>query len=183
VTPGALAQAGCDADVVLRDGSTAHVRPASAADRWLLLDFYAQLSPESRYFRFFGKPRVENVVDDVVRACSRDDALTLVAEFDHRLVAVGQFFRSSEKPERAEVAFAIADAHQGRGIGTKLLERLAIAARACDITTFEAYLLRSNQKMREVFVDSGLPQTWDTDNRIAHVVLSLRPAASPRSIP
>src|SRR5579862_499863 len=119
-TPEAPALAGSAVDVVLRDGSTANVRPAGAADRVLLREFYEQLSPESRYFRFFGKPRVDTIVDDVVRACARTDAFTLVAEFDHRIIAVGQFFMSEETPERAEVAFAIADAYQGRGIGTKL---------------------------------------------------------------
>ena len=48
VTTAALVQAGFDADVVLRDGSTAHVRPASAADRPLLRQLYERLSPESR---------------------------------------------------------------------------------------------------------------------------------------
>ena len=174
----ALAQAGYDADVVLRDGSTAHVRPASVADRPLLIEFYEQLSPESRYFRFFGKPRVDVIVDDVMHACTREDAFTLVAEFDHRIVAVAQFFLLPDAHDRAEVAFAIADAYQGRGIGTQLLERLGVAARALGVTAFEAYLLRYNEKMREVFVDSGLPQTWDhCDKRIAHVVLSLRARA------
>ena len=176
MTTAALAQAGYDADVVLRDGSTAHVRPASAADRPRLLDFYEQLSPESRYFRFFGKPRVADIVDDVVRACAREDVFTLVAEFDHRIVAVGQFFLPADAPGRAEVAFAIADAYQGRGIGTRLLERLGVAARARGIAEFEAYLLQYNQKMREVFVDAGFTQAWDrADGQITHVVLSLNP--------
>jgi acetyl coenzyme A synthetase (ADP forming)-like protein len=177
VTTKAPALAASGVDVVLRDGSTTHVRLASATDRERLLEFYSQLSPESRYSRFFGKPRVDDVVDDVVRACTREDALTLVAEFDHRIVAVGQFFQSREITDRAEVAFAIADAYQGRGIGTKLLERLGLAARVRGITTFEAYLLQYNQKMREVFVDAGFGQTWDrTDNQITHVLLSLDPS-------
>jgi acetyl coenzyme A synthetase (ADP forming)-like protein len=140
----------------------------------LLRAFYEQLSPESRYFLFFGKPRVDDIVDDVVRACGREDAFTLVVEFDHRIVAVGQFFRSRDVADRAEVAFATADAYQGRGLGTKLLERLGIAARASGITTFEAYLLQYNQRMREVFVDAGFGQTWDrVDGQVTHVVLSL----------
>ena len=177
MTTEAPARSGLDVDVVLRDGSTAHVRTAGAADRPLLRAFYEQLSPQSRYFRFFGKPRVEVAVDDVMRACSREDACTLVAEFDHRVVAVGQFFQSAERLDSAEIAFAIGDAYQGRGIGTKLLEQLSIAARARGIATFEAYLLSDNRKMREVFVEAGFGQTWDhSDGQTAHVVLSLTPS-------
>jgi acetyl coenzyme A synthetase (ADP forming)-like protein len=163
-----------EADVVLRDGSTVHLRPARAEDRDALRAFYLQLSPESRYYRFFGKPRVENVVDDVVRAVGSDGTFTLLAEVDHRVVAIGQYFPSAEVPGRAEAAFAISDTQQGKGIGTKLLERLGAIARTRGITAFEAYLLFDNQKMRRVFLDAGFGLTWDrVDGQISRVVLSL----------
>ena len=162
-------------DVVLRDGSTAHLRPARPgdADRAALSEFYQQLSPESRYFRFFGKPRVETIVDDVVRAIEAPGAFTLLAEIDHRIVAIGQYF-PTDRAGRAEAAFAISDAHQGRGIGTKLLERLGIEARRQGITAFEAYFLHDNRKMRTVFADAGFRITWErVDGQTSRVVLSL----------
>jgi GNAT superfamily N-acetyltransferase len=116
-------------DVVLRDGATARLRRASIADRDQLREFYERLSSRSRYFRFFGKPRVGNIIDDVMQALASGDAVTLVAEADHRIVAVAQYFPTSSAG-RAEAAFAIADAHQGRGIGTRLLERLGVVARS-----------------------------------------------------
>jgi hypothetical protein len=67
-------------DVVLRDGATAHLRPARRDDRAALREFYRQLSPESRYFRFFGKPRVSGIVEDVVRTVDSDTAFTLKNE-------------------------------------------------------------------------------------------------------
>src|SRR5262245_1593038 len=67
-------------DVVLRDGATARLRQASIDDREPLREFYEHLSSQSRYFRFFGKPRVGTIVDDVVRALASRDAVTLVAE-------------------------------------------------------------------------------------------------------
>ena len=160
-------------DVVLRDGATARLRQASVGDRDQLREFYEHLSAQSRYFRFFGKPRVGNIVEDVMHALASRDAVTLVAEVDHRIVAVAQYF-PTRLPGRAEAAFAIADAHQGRGIGTRLLERLGIIARSRGITSFEAYLLHDNQKMRQVLVDSGFALTWDRiDGQIRHVVFSL----------
>jgi acetyl coenzyme A synthetase (ADP forming)-like protein len=161
-------------DVVLRDGSTAHLRPACRDDRVALRDFYQQLSPQSRYFRFFGKPRVDAIVEDVLKAVDAADAFTLLAEIDHRIIAIGQYF-PTDTPGRAEVAFAIADAHQGRGIGTKLLERLGASARTRGITAFEAYLLYDNQKMRQVFADAGFGLTWERiDGQISRATLSLR---------
>ena len=160
-------------DVVLRDGATARLRPASIDDRERLREFYERLSSQSRYFRFFGKPRVGTVLEDVVRALASPDAVTLVAEADHRIVAVAQYF-PTDTAGRAEAAFAIADAHQGRGIGTKLLERLGVVARSRGITSFEAFLLHDNEKMRQLLVDSGFALTWDrVDGQIRHVVFSV----------
>jgi len=46
-------------DVVLRDGSTLALRPAVKADVPALVDFFSGLSPESRYFRFIGRPKLD----------------------------------------------------------------------------------------------------------------------------
>jgi acetyl coenzyme A synthetase (ADP forming)-like protein len=160
-------------DVVLRDGATARLRQASVDDREQVREFYEHLSPQSRYFRFLGKPRVGNIVEDVMHALVSRDAVTLVAEVDHRVVAVAQYFPTSVAG-RAEAAFAIADAHHGRGLGTKLLERLGVIARSRGITSFEAYLLHDNEKMRQVLLDSGFALTWDRiDGQTRHVVFSL----------
>jgi len=164
-------------DVVLRDGATARLRQASIEDREQLREFYRDLSPQSRYFRFFGKPRVGNIVEDIVRALAAGDAVTLVADVDRRIVAVAQYF-PTHAAGLAEAAFAIADAHQGRGIGTKLLERLGVVARSRGITSFEAYLLHDNERMRQLLVDSGFALTWDrTEGQIRHVVFSLAESA------
>ena len=163
-------------DVVLRDGSTAHLRAARQDDRAALSHFYQQLSLESRYFRFFGKPRVDSIVDDVLQAIALPGAFTLVAEIEHRIVAIGQYF-PTDAPGRAEAAFAISDAHQGRGIGTKLLERLGVEARAHGITSFEAYFLHENNRMRTVFADAGFGVTWErVDGQITRAILSLEPS-------
>jgi len=54
-----------------------------------------------------------------------------------------------------------------------------VVARSRGITSFEAYLLHDNQKMRQVLVDSGFALTWDRlDGQIRHVVFS--PAESPQ---
>ncbi|HZK36331.1 MAG TPA: hypothetical protein VFC57_05185, partial [Aeromicrobium sp.] len=42
-----------EADVLLKDGRAAHLRPISPNDAAALVDFYARVSDESKYFRFF----------------------------------------------------------------------------------------------------------------------------------
>ncbi len=57
----------------------------------------------------------------------------------------------------AEVAFAVADVFQGRGVGTLLLGQLAEVASREGIRLFEASVLPTNRRMLEVFRESGSP--------------------------
>jgi acetate---CoA ligase (ADP-forming) len=83
------------------------------------------------------------------------------------------FYRDPDAPDRAEVAFAVSEALQGHGIGTRLLERLADTARGQGIDTFEAYVLSENRRMLDVFRDSGFVATTELEGGVCHVVLSL----------
>jgi acetyl coenzyme A synthetase (ADP forming)-like protein len=161
-------------DVVLRDGSTLAVRPGVENDIDALVTFFSGLSPESRYYRFFGAPRVDSAsVAQLIPAAGQGRAL--VGECGGRIVAFAGYYRTPGERRRAEVAFAIADAFQGRGIGTRLLEQLADRARAEKIRTFDAYVLGENRKMMEVFLDSGYRVSSRADRGVFHVELSLEP--------
>ena len=82
------------------------------------------------------------------------DRLALIAEVDGRLAAVARYERPPAA-DRAEVAFVVADAIQGLGLGTLLLEHLAAAARRQGITSFYAETLGSNAPMLDVFAQTG----------------------------
>jgi acetate---CoA ligase (ADP-forming) len=141
-----------EADGVLRDGSTIHLRGARTADRDPLVDFYESLSPESRYFRFFGgAARFGHLVDSWLERGS----LGLLALQSERIV--GHAYYGDVSPSRAEVGFAVADEMQGRGLGTLLLGQLAANASAAGIEEFEATILAQNRQMLGVFRDSGFP--------------------------
>ena len=159
-------------DVVLRDGSTLALRPVRESDIDALVAFFDALSPQSRYFRFFGvsnldRAAVERLVPSVPPRGRRSWASAVDA--------------SSPSPattglpvsDRAEVAFTIADSLQGRGIGTRLLERLADIARAEQIGTFDAFVLAENRKMIDVFLDWGYRVSRRIDGGVFHVELSL----------
>jgi predicted CoA-binding protein/RimJ/RimL family protein N-acetyltransferase len=143
-------------DVVVRDGDVVHVRPITPDDGGLLVDFFERLGPESRYFRFF---RVKQSLDpEEVRYFTTVDyeqRMALIVIDEGRMVAVARYDRLEEDPTTAEVAFAVADDAQGRGIGTELLQLLTTYARQQDITGFRAFVLPENVQMLRLFRNSG----------------------------
>ncbi|HYT81146.1 MAG TPA: GNAT family N-acetyltransferase [Actinomycetota bacterium] len=149
--------AGREADVVLRDGSTVHVRPVRAEDKPALLAFLRGLSADSRYLRFFSGS--VDLADAATRAVDvdYDRKLAVVAEAGGERHVVAHAIYLSTAPERAEVALAISDAYQGRGLGTILVGQLAEAANTHGIREFEARVLPENHRMIEVFRQSGFP--------------------------
>jgi predicted CoA-binding protein/RimJ/RimL family protein N-acetyltransferase len=160
-------------DVVVRDGSTVCVRQAEERDVQALLHWLRSLSPRSLYFRFHGTPALTDAHVRALVGLSEGSAVTLVAESGGRIVAFAGYYRDPDAPERAEVAFAVSDAVQGHGIGTRMLERLANLARPAGITTFDAYVLTDNTRMLDVFRDSGLTETVRVEDGLYHVSLSL----------
>ena len=142
-------------DIVLRDGSTIRVRPVVSTDAAGLRALFAGLSMDSLHRRFFSAgPSLDAEVLRLLGAGTAGDAVT-VGEVGGRIVAVAGYTRATQTPARAEVAFAIADDYQGRGIGTRLLEHLASVARARSVHYFDAYVLADNGPMLRVFLDSG----------------------------
>ena len=122
---GAFDPAYYSAEEILRDGGSIHVRAIRPDDRERLLRHFKELSEDSRYHRFFGVKRSLSEAE-LTRFTQLDfiDHVGLVATLSHggeeRFIGVARYVRSTA-PTRAEVAFAVADEHQGRGIATVLL--------------------------------------------------------------
>jgi acetyl coenzyme A synthetase (ADP forming)-like protein len=143
-------------DVALRDGSTLHVRPVSPADAPGIKAFLKALSPESIGFRFFGSPNLDWVTDWSVDVdYANRYALVATVGPDQAIVAHGAYMRLDDR--RAEVAFMVADAWQGRGIATIMLAHLAASAQEHGIATLLAEVLHHNHRMIDVFAESGFP--------------------------
>lgn len=150
----ATAPAHWEADVLLRDGRTAHIRPIGPQDADLLVEFYARVSDESKYYRFFSPmPRLSD--RDVARFTQVDhvDRVAFVLTLQGRMIAVGRY--DVVRPGDAEVAFLVEDQHQGRGIAQILLEHLAQAARERGVDRFVAEVLPDNVRMIQTFRDAG----------------------------
>ncbi len=160
------------ADVVLRDGSTVHLRPIRADDDLRLLDMLHRMSADALYYRFLSVPKIDR---DKAREMTRVDdehQCVLVAESAGTIVATAGYYGSA-RTDRAEVAFAVADAWRGRGVGTRLLECLAEIGRRAGLRAFDAYVLGENRRMTDVFRESGFAVTRELDHGVFHVSLQL----------
>ncbi|GAB2466194.1 GNAT family N-acetyltransferase [Xylanimonas ulmi] len=177
-----------EADVVLRDGTTTHLRPIRPDDADALQRFQTHQSERSSYFRFFAP----------VRSLS-DRELELFTHVDHTdrvaLVAVrpGADDASVEdiigvarydvvEPGLAEVAFNVADSLQGRGVGSVLLEHLAAAARERGLRRFTADVLPQNGSMLAVFRDAGYGLRQQIDDGVVTVSVDLDPTERSRQV-
>ena len=140
-------------DVLLRDGSTLRLQASTPADFEDIMAFYDGLSPESRYLRFHGFGRTDVVARADAEATGAD-RLALIGRRDGRVVAVAGY-QGLREPGVAEVAFAVADDDQRRGIGMRMLEQLAAIAADRGIHRFVAEVMASNGLMLGVFEHAG----------------------------
>jgi acetyl coenzyme A synthetase (ADP forming)-like protein len=165
-----------DSDVVLADGGTVRVRPIRRTDAAGWVAFFSRLSPDSVYRRFFSaNPKL--TAGDVARftTVDFDDRVALVAELSGHLIGVARYDRLDARHD-AEVAFVVADEHQGRGIGTMLLEHLAAAARERGVTRFVAETLFDNRAMLSVFRDAGFDEKTRPVEGVNMVELTIEPS-------
>ncbi|MFI1536141.1 bifunctional acetate--CoA ligase family protein/GNAT family N-acetyltransferase [Streptomyces anandii] len=172
-----------EADVVLRDGGTARIRPITADDADRLVSFYEQVSDESKYYRFFAPyPRLS--AKDVHRFTHHDfvDRVGLAATVGGEFIATVRYDRvgadgmpASGPSDEAEVAFLVQDAHQGRGVASALLEHIAAVARERGIRRFTAEVLPGNTKMIKVFTDAGYTQKRSFEDGVVHLEFGIEP--------
>ena len=90
------------------------------------------------------------------------------------IIATGSYVARDESS--AEVAFAVDDRFQGKGIGTLLLERLAILAVSNGIQHFWALTMMENQPMLDVFRNSGFECRSRLDQGYVEIDLSVIPS-------
>lgn len=166
-------------DAVLRDGGTVHVRPIRPTDGPAIQALHGRLSAETIYFRFFS-PVTTLSSRMLERFVNVDylDRLALVAVLGDDIIAVGRYERlpsHAGEGDDAEVAFLVDDAHQGRGLGTLLLEQLAVFARAAGIARFVADTLPDNSRMLRVFHEAGFDDERTFADGVVRVVFPIRP--------
>jgi GNAT superfamily N-acetyltransferase len=143
--------------VKIRDGAEIEVRPIRPSDQPAIVAGFDRLSAESRYRRFLGA---------VDRLSQRDlRYLTQVDHHDHEALAafapdgepigIARFVRSPAEPEKAEVAVAVVDHWQGRGVGSALTEQLTDRAREEGVNAFTALCLAGNGEVIDMLSRLG----------------------------
>ncbi|WP_420783079.1 GNAT family N-acetyltransferase [Streptomyces sp. LPB2020-019-1HS] len=172
-----------EADVVLRDGGTARIRPITEEDADRLVSFYEQVSDESKYYRFFAPyPRLS--AKDVHRFTHHDfvDRVGLAALIGDEFIATVRYDRigtpgrpATSPSDEAEVAFLVQDAHQGRGVASALLEHIAAVARERGIRRFIAEVLPANTRMIKVFTDAGYTQKRSFEDGVVRLEFDIEP--------
>ncbi|MGK8491044.1 bifunctional acetate--CoA ligase family protein/GNAT family N-acetyltransferase [Nocardia asiatica] len=172
------------ADVLASDGGVVRLRPITPADAEPLQEFHGALSDRTRYLRYFGPyPRISP--RDLYRTTHVDyhDRVGLVLELGESIVAVGRYeLLERDGPRAAEVAFVVADGHQGRGLGSILLEHLAGAAAENKIETFVAEVLAENTVMVTVFRDAGYQVERSRDGSVLHLEFAIDPTEALLSV-
>lgn len=160
---------------VLPDGSVIHIRPIMREDRALLEQGFERLSDESRYRRF---------LHPVKRLGSRElDYFTRVNHTDHEaLVALGPHgtepvgvarYVRLDDPDCAEVAIAVVDAWQGKGVGTVLLHDLVERAKAAGVRRFSAVCLADNADVIDLLGRLGSTRVDHPEPGLAELTIDL----------
>jgi len=144
--------------LVLRDGTVALLHPAGPDDRPALQAFVERLSPQAKRHRFFSETApAASLIASLCDASDPHQMVTLLVtrlvEGAPRIIAAASCMAKDE--QMAEVAMAVDDAFHGKGLGTLLLERLALLAARQGYIRLWAVTHAENLAMREVFRESG----------------------------
>lgn len=119
------------------------VRPLADGDTATVAALFDRLSPESRARRYHGsKPRLTGSDLDVLARVDGNRHV-LVAYVAGAPAAVARLVRDGDS---AEIAFEVADAYHGCGLGTQLVELLLADARAAGIARVEASVEVRNRR-------------------------------------
>ena len=166
-------------DVILRHGGTLRLRPPVSADADDVLAFLTGLSEQSVYRRFHGFPTLHRETVEPFLDPDWENRGALVGTMNDEIVALANYVRLRD-PASAEVAFAVADALQGQGVGTRLLEQLAESAAAVGISVFVAEVMSGNAPMLKVFADAGFAVSRRLEGGTTEVLLEIAPTPAYR---
>ena len=167
--------------VQARDGTELMLRPVLPGDTERVAHGHVQFSPETLYRRFLSvRTPTETLLRYLFEVDYVDHFVWIVTDgADGPVIADGRFVRKPDDPTRAEIAFTVADAYQGRGIGLLLLAALAVAARVDGVKRFEARVLGDNVPARAML--DRFDALWDRDE--PGVVTTIIDVPKPRDLP
>ncbi len=169
----------------LKDGTQVAIRPIRPDDADHLQDTFDHLSMETIYLRFLSFKK--ELPDEEARYLATVDyttrmAFVAVCQKKGRDIVVGvarYAMLDIEHPKTAESAVVVQDEYQGRGIGSLLLRRLVLYARAHGISHLRGNMQLGNNRMLDLVKNSGLPYKTRFVDGLWEVDIDLKPAADP----
>jgi RimJ/RimL family protein N-acetyltransferase len=168
--------------VVLANGTRIRMRPIRPGDRAKLQRGMVELSPIARRHRFFSARDEldEQMLTYLTVIDYRSHFAWVAVDLDRPgqpIVAVGRYIRVADQPATAEIAFVVGDDYQRQGLGTRLLDLLALTAEVNGIDHFYARVLSDNVAMRHVLTRAGAKLELD-DAGVLRTTMA-RPPATP----
>ena len=155
---------GWEIDAAVRDGTSIKVRPILPDDADGLQEMMTRMSRETVYHRFFqAKERLEPEELEAFTRLDYNDRMALIALRHGKIIGVGRYWRDEATPGVADVAFAVIDEEQGKGIASRLVRYLTNYARQRGIHAFRATVLADNHVMIRVFRNAGYPMRREPD--------------------
>lgn len=151
------------------------IRAVRPDDKERIVRAFRALDRRSVYLRFFcHKKELSDEELRRVTECDGASDVALVATVGsgnrEMIVGMGNYARSGPA---ADIAFAVEEDFQGRGIATRLLRQLADIARANGVSQFEADVLAENTPMLAVLRNSGLRMRTSREYGVVHATLFL----------
>jgi protein lysine acetyltransferase len=149
--------------VRVRDGTELLLRPVLPGDSERTMQGHVRFSSDTLYRRFMS-PRVPSpaLMDYLAEVDYVDHFVWVMTDEDRHPVADARFVRDDHDPGVAEIAFTVADAYQGLGIGSFLIAALSVAARVGGVEKFSARMLADNTAMRTIMDHYGA--LWERDD-------------------
>jgi protein lysine acetyltransferase len=166
--------------VRLRDGTELHLRPVLPCDNARVVHGPVEFSSDTLYRRF---QTTRTPTASLMTYLFEVDYVhhfvwVLTDGVEGPVVADVRFVRDESDPTVAEIAFIVGDDYQGRGVGTLLMEALAVAARAGGVVRFTARVLSENYAMRAILDRYGA--RWHRDEQ--GVVMAVLDVPAPRDL-
>ena len=140
--------------VTLRDGAFVELRPIAPQDKSLLLAVFQRLGKESRYGRFSSgfrelSPAMLAYFTEVDH--SDREAIIALEPGSGQALGVARYVRLSDDTEAAEVAVAVVDDWQRRGLAPALLTELSRRAHHAGVRRFVALVRTDNRDALALF--------------------------------
>ena len=154
------------------------IRPIEPGDKAALAAAVDHSSDEAVYRRFLSSHGrlTEAELRYLTEVDHRDhEALLAVDPGSGKSVGVARYIRDRERRDRAEIAMAVLESWQGRGVGNALLHALADRAREEGVTQFTALMLSDNRPMRRLLASLGTSRLLSSGAGAVELAVDLHP--------